>query len=89
DIDLPFEPDNPKIDPDLFKLAMLDKRIQEKGADSIFRTQFRRLHLTRNNSYTDAIETPVPSLYTVQLAVTGISRKGFSYRRETRFNIHT
>ncbi len=89
DIDLPFKLDNPKVDPDLFKLALLDKRMQERGGVSIFRTQLRRLRLTRNNRYTDVIETPLPGLYIVQLAVTGRSRKGFLYRRQTHFNVRT
>lgn len=89
DIDLPFEPDRPIVNPDLFKLAILDKLSQDKGKGTIFRMQLRRLRLTRNNRYTDSKKTPVPGLYEVRLAARGTSRKGFTYRRESRFNVRT
>jgi hypothetical protein len=87
DVRLPFEPDNPKLNPDLFKLAVLDKRMGDEGEGSIFPTLSRRLHLTRYNSYTDVLKTPISGLHSVQLTLAGTSRKGYRYRRQTRFSV--
>ena len=86
-ISLPFEPDNPQVDPNLYKLAVLDQRLQEEGKRSLFRTRHRRLRLTRNNRYTHAIDTPVSGIYPVRLTVRGRSHKGFIYQRQARFDV--
>lgn len=86
-IDLRFEPDNPRLDPSLFKLALLDQLLQREGKASIFSLRHRRMSLTRNNDYTDALETPAPGLYPVRLVAVGTSAAGFRYRRQTNFDV--
>ncbi|MGD8626305.1 MAG: S8 family serine peptidase [Anaerolineae bacterium] len=86
-LDLAFEPDNPELDPNLFKLAALDRALQKEGKRTLFGLRHRRLHLTRNNDYTDALETPVAGLYPLHLVAVGTSAEGFRYRRQMNFDV--
>ncbi len=87
DINLPFEPDNPKVDPNLFKLAVLDKQMRERRRGSIFRTRLQRLRLTKTTDYTDRVEISVPGLIAAKIAAIGKSRRGFGYRRQAQFDL--
>jgi hypothetical protein len=86
-IDLAFEPDNTRLDPNLFKLAALDRAFQREGKGSIFALRSRRLRLTRNNNYTDGLETAAPGLYPVRLVAVGTSAEGFRYQRQMNFDV--
>jgi len=86
-IDLRIEPDNPKLDPDLFKLAILDQQMRKEGERGIFASRLRRMKLTRTNNYTGTLELKTQGVHHAQIVATGRTRKGFVYRRETRFSI--
>ncbi|MEM7115662.1 MAG: S8 family serine peptidase [Chloroflexota bacterium] len=87
-INLPFEPDNPRVNPNLYKLALLDQQRRAAGRRTIFSNRTRRLRLTRPSNFQDAIPTNVPGLYRVAVQVRGKSQEGFAYQRSTRFNLH-
>jgi subtilisin family serine protease len=81
-IDLPFEPDNPQLDPNLFKLVVLDSRLRARGRPTIFTTRSRRLNLTLLNGYTTVVNTLVHGLYGVHLQTTGRTRGGHIFARQ-------
>ena len=80
-IKLPFEPDTTKLDPNLFKLGILDRQLQANGKSSVFSRKSRKVTLTRPNNYTGQADTSVPGIYTLQLTASGKTRKGFAYSR--------
>jgi len=86
-IDLGFEPDSPRVDANLFKLAALDGARAAKGEASLFSLRHRRLSLTRTNGYSNSLATPVAGLHTVNLAVVGRSNAGHQYRRQLNFSV--
>ena len=86
-IDLQIEPDNPKLDPDLFKLAILDRQMRKEGKRGIFASQLRRMKLTRTNKYTGTLELKTQGVHNTEIVAAGRTRKGFAYRRETRFSL--
>lgn len=87
-IDIP-KPDSPKVDPDLYRLPILDMKMRREGLGSIFRYEKRLLRLNRKNKYTDTIELKTPGLHKIELSVTGSTRAGYTYTRQTRANIQT
>ena len=86
-IDLQIDPDNPKLDPDLYKLAVLDQQMRKEGKRGIFSSQLRRMKLTRTNKYTGTLELKAQGVHNTEIVATGRTRKGFVYRRETRFSM--
>ena len=83
DIQLPFEPDDPKLPGNLWKLGALDKQLTASGERSLFRTRRRRLALTAPRQFTVVINTPIAGLYGIKLEATGRTRGGLPFRRET------
>lgn len=87
-IDAP-KPDNPKLDPNLYRLPVLDAKMRREGYGSIFKYDKRVLRLNRKNKYTGTIELKVQGLHKIVLAVTGRTRAGYVYTRKTLTNIQT
>lgn len=82
-IRLPFEPDTPRIDPQLARLVLLDNQQRAAGKPSIFPTRRRRITLTRLNQYAGTAKTPIAGLYDIRLEATGLSQKGLLYLRQS------
>jgi hypothetical protein len=81
------KPDNPKLDPNLYRLAILDQLMRRKGRESIFSRKKIRLMLSEKTGYADTIKTSVPGLYAMSLAATGKTLAGHRFQRQVRFDV--
>ncbi len=86
-LDVSLQPDNPRLDPNLLKLAVLDQKRRSEGLQGVFSTARRKQRLTKTNGYASAVDSTISGLYTLRIRAAGTTRKGFRYSRETRFNV--
>jgi hypothetical protein len=86
-LDLGFEPDSPRVDVNLFRLAALDRARAAQGQASLFSLRHRRLSLTRTNGYSNSLATPIAGLLAVRISVGGRTDAGFQYRRQVNFDV--
>ena len=89
DINLEFKPDSPKADPNLLRLAMLDKRMSDAGKDSLFRSRLRNLRLSRANGFKGSFKPEVPGIHQSRITASGATREGLKYQRTRIFDIVT
>ena len=57
------KPDNRKLGPNLYRLAILDQLMLRRGGARVFRRKRIRLVLTKQTGYATRIETPVAGLH--------------------------
>lgn len=81
ELNLEIKPDTPKFNVNIMRLAVLESQLRAKGKKSLFRSQKRRLSLTKNNKYVATVVTPVSGLNQLRIAVGGTTRGGYSYSR--------
>jgi hypothetical protein len=84
EIRLPFDPDKPASDPNLYRLAALDSQLRKAGKPSLFETTQQRLGVAGGSARPTAkIDTAVPGNYDVRFEASGKTRKGYQYQRQT------
>lgn len=83
EINLPFDPDKPAGDPNLYRLAALDSQLRQSGKPSIFKTSAQKLKLSGTTRLTAKLDTPVPGTYKQYFQCEGKTRKGNPFQRQS------
>ena len=84
EIRLPFDPDKPASDPNLYRLAALDSQLRQAGKPSLFEKTEQRLRIAGGTARpTVKVDTAVPGTYNVRFHASGKTRKGHEYQRQS------
>ncbi len=83
EIKLPFDPDKPASDPNLYCLAALDSRLNADGKPSLFETTEHKLKVNSTSRPAAKLETHVPGTYKLRFQGEGKTRKGNPFQRQS------
>jgi serine protease AprX len=83
EIKLPFDPDKPASDPNLYRLAALNSQLSAGGKASLFETNEQKLKVSGTARPTAKVDTSVPGTYKLHFQGDGKTLKGNPFQRQS------